>query len=167
MDLVLQCSISPTGLSPHRRALLYGLASPCAGELAHLEKMGLGEERACCVSRKLRGGGAEGRRGGKECDLGVPWEWTSLLLCFLIPCNAEQQGSGEGPKVGGGWWGRGWRNRVFTLKGSRWVGWGRVSVFISEFWRFYLCSKPGLPEVSDALSEHGETIMQRTDVKGY
>lgn len=37
MDLVLPCSISPTGPSLQLRALLYGPASPvwCAGELAH------------------------------------------------------------------------------------------------------------------------------------
>lgn len=52
----------------------------------------LGEERACCVSRKLRGGGVKRRRGEKESDLGVPWERTSRLLCFLIPLSSEQQG---------------------------------------------------------------------------
>lgn len=32
--------------------------------------------------------------GGEDSDLGVPVEWTSWLLCFLIPLCTEQQGQG-------------------------------------------------------------------------
>ncbi len=38
---------------------------------------------------------SRGKRRGEESDLGVPWEWTSWLLCFLIPLSSEQQGGRE------------------------------------------------------------------------
>ena len=98
MDLVLPCSISPTGPSPLLRARLYGPPLPvwCAGELAPPETRAW-EKKGPAVwagsSEEVEQREREGRR--EESDLGVPWEWTSWLLCFLIPLSTEQQGGWE------------------------------------------------------------------------
>lgn len=94
MDLVLPWSISSTGPSPQLRALLYGPALPvwCAGDLAPPETRGWEKKRALLCEQEAWRRWSRGKGRGEDSDLGVPWEWTSWLLCFLIPLSAEQQG---------------------------------------------------------------------------
>lgn len=113
-----------------------------------LLKHGPERRKGLLCGQEVRRRWSRGNGRGEERDLGVPWEWTSRLLCFLIPLNAELQGGIEkrrSMKGGGGWWGG--RNHVFTLKGSRRVGWGSVSVYIGVHRWFYVCSEPEGPEV--------------------
>lgn len=82
-ELVLPCSISPTGPSPRFKTLPYGPASPVCWWT------GCWDCRRKGLLCRAGGDGAEGRR--ERSNLGVPWSRTSPLLFFLIPLSAEQR----------------------------------------------------------------------------
>lgn len=124
--------------TPQLRARLYDPAPSawCAGDLAPPETGVCEKKRALLCEQEARRRWSRGKGREDESNLGVPWEWTSWLLCFLIPLSTEQQGGGgEGAKGYRGWWG--WRNCVFTPKGSRR---GQCNSICTCQW-FYLCYK--------------------------
>lgn len=49
----------------------------------------------CCLNKKHWGREAQGQ-GREKRNLGVPWKWTSQMLCYLIPCSIKRPVRSQG-----------------------------------------------------------------------